>query len=246
MARPLNAQPYLGAVKTGTTHDFSDGWCVGYNGKVTLGIWVGFHQGRDAIQNNAFGRKLAFRPWSEVMNVAERTYPSQEIVPPEGLSPARICAKSGLLATRYCYEPVDDEVKGKSFRYTGQTVLLRADRSKLGLCDTHGKGGIGTNEVLERYGPLAVESGDQQHLAVPPILPKSPGLIGEDPYDSELVNLADTVGEISVFVRGPSLLLDTEILGDSDGGCAAAQTEEDRNHDRVVLLGAFRIHGGTG
>lgn len=217
-AKALNRQPFPGAVKTGTTHDFADGWCVGYNGAVTLGVWVGFHQGNDAIHPNAFGRSLAFRPWSEVMNAAENDYPGVAQNPPDGLTPVRVCAGSGLLATRYCYEPVEDPEKGVSFRYTGSTELLRANREKLGLCDLHGKGGIGTNEVLERYGPLAVESGEQQHLAIAAILPKSKGLIGEDPYGAELINLQASDEEISVFVRGPSLLLDTEIIGEMDTG----------------------------
>ncbi len=217
-AATLRQQPFPGAVKTGTTHDFADGWCVGYNGNVTLGVWVGFHQGKEAIYENAFGRHLAFHTWSEMMNAAEDSYPAVEIEPPEGLSLAKVCSASGLLATRYCYEPVEDPRKGRSFRYTGYTDLLRADRKKLGLCDTHGKGGIGTNEVLERYGPLAVESGDQQFLPVAPILPQTSGLLGEDPYNAELVNLENTNEELSIFVRGPGLLLETEIRGDSDGG----------------------------
>ena len=80
------------------------------------------------------------------------------------------------------------------------------------------EGGIGTNEVLKRYGPLAMESGDQQLLPVAPILPQASGLIGEDPYNAELVSLENIQGELSIFVKGPSLLLETEILGDEDGG----------------------------
>jgi membrane carboxypeptidase/penicillin-binding protein len=214
----LKRQPFPGVVKTGTTHNFADGWCVGYNGTVTLGIWVGFHQGTSAIHENAFGRTLAFRPWSEVMNVAEKEYPGLALEPPSALTPVRVCSGSGLLATRYCYEPVEDPEKGTSFRYTGHAELLRTDGQKLGLCDLHGKGGIGTNEVLERYGPLAVESREQQHLAVAQILPKTSGLIGEDPYDAELINTQPGAEEISIFVRGPSLLLDTKIIEKGDGG----------------------------
>ncbi|MBJ06633.1 MAG: hypothetical protein CMO40_05870 [Verrucomicrobiaceae bacterium] len=217
-ASTLKRQPFTGVVKTGTTHDFADGWCVGYNGAVTLGVWVGFHQGKKAIHQNAFGRKLAFRPWSEVMNAAESSYPGVEMERPQGLSLAKICGESGLLATRYCYELVQDPNRGRSYRYTGLSEMLRANRSKLGLCDTHGKGGIGTDEVLERYGPLAVESGDQRHLPVAPIVPTSSGLVGEDPYNSELISLDEAGGELSIFVRGPSLLLETEVRGDSEEG----------------------------
>ena len=63
-----------------------------------------------------------------------------------------------------------------------------------------------------------METGDQQLLPVAPILPQTSGLVGEDPYNAELVDLEDAKGELSIFVQGPSLLLETEILGDSDGG----------------------------
>ena len=121
---------------------------------------------------------------------------------------------------------MEDTLGNRNFRYAGKTEWLRADRIKLGLCDTHGKGGIGTNEVLKRYGPLAMESGDQQLLAVAPILPQGSGLVGEDPYDAELVSLENAKGEMSVFVKGPSLLLETEILGDGDGGIPLRRPEK--------------------
>ena len=179
---------------------------------------MGFHQGKKAVYENAFGKNLTFRPWAEVMNVADQHYPGKGVELPEGLSPTKVCSHSGLLATRYCYDSVEDTEGNRSFRYAGQTEWLRADRAKLGLCDLHGKGGIGTNEVLKRYGPLAMESGAQQLLPVAPILPQVSGLIGEDPYNAELVSLENAQGELSIFVKGPSLLLETEVLGDGDGG----------------------------
>ena len=217
-ASAIASPSFPGAVKTGTTHDFADGWSLGYNGRVVLGVWVGFHQGKKAVYENAFGKHLTFRPWAEVMNIADQHYPGKGIEVPEGLTPAKVCRHSGLLATRYCYDSVEDTQGNRSFRYAGKTEWLRADRIKLGLCDLHGKGGIGTNEVLKRYGPLAMESGDQQLLPVAPILPQASGLIGEDPYNAELVSLENIQGELSIFVKGPSLLLETEILGDEDGG----------------------------
>ncbi len=131
-AGALAEQPFPGAVKTGTTHNFADGWCVGYNGTVSLGIWVGFHQGNDPIYPNAFGRSLAFQPWAEIMNEAESSHAGRSIDPPDSLEPVKVCSGSGLLVTRYCYEPVEDEIKGVNFRYTGRTELLRADPREAG------------------------------------------------------------------------------------------------------------------
>ncbi len=80
----------------------------------------------------------------------------------------------------------------------------------------HGKGGIGTNEVLERYGPQTVDAAQHQRLAVSPIRPKAPAVIGEDPYHSEPVSLDPVEEEMSIFIRGPSDTLDAEVLGDGD------------------------------
>lgn len=214
-ASKLVEKPFHGAVKTGTTHDFADGWSVGYNGKVTLGVWVGFHQGRNAIYPEAFGRDLTFKPWSDVMNVAAEKYAGEPLKQPKGVEPVRVCSRSGLLATRYCYESADSQGNGQ-VRYTGISELVRIEREKLGLCDLHGKGGIGTNEVLERYGPMAVDFGDRKHLSVAPILPTMVGLVGEDPYGAELVALDEAKEEISVFVRSPTLMLDAEVLTQGD------------------------------
>jgi penicillin-binding protein 1A len=216
-AGKLNAQPFLGAVKTGTTHTLTDGWCLGYNGTVTLGVWVGFHQGtRDPIFPNSFGRSLALDPWTETMNEAEAVFPGKAVEVPAGLEAVRVCSRSGLLATRYCYEPVPHPEHGVTFRYTGHRELLRANREKLGLCDLHGKGGIGTDEVLELYGPMAIDPEEQQHLAVRPIQPKGSGLVGEDPYNAELVSQDPVDEEISIFVQGPTLTLDSEVIGLGD------------------------------
>lgn len=206
-------QPFYGAVKTGTTHTFTDGWALGYNGAVTLGIWVGFHQGvNEPIYPNAFGRKLAFPSWSNVMNEAQQSFPSKPVEVPGGLEAVRICSTSGLLSTRYCYEAVDHPERGVTFRYTGASELLRKDREKMGLCDFHGKGGIGTNEVLARYGPKATDAGEQ-HLAVIPIIPTTPGLVGEDPYNAELASTDSEEEGLSIFVRDPGLMLNADILG---------------------------------
>lgn len=212
----LAEQPFHGAVKTGTTHDFADGWSVGYNGNVTLGVWVGFHQGRKAIYPEAFGRDLTFKPWSDVMNVAAEHYAGEQVKAPKGVEPVRVCSRSGLLATRYCYESAETPGQGARVRYTGISEMVRVEREKLGLCDLHGKGGIGTNEVLERYGPMAVDVGDRKHLSVAPILPETSGLIGEDPYGAEVVALDEAKEEISVFVRSPTLMLDAEVLTQGD------------------------------
>ena len=213
----LVEHPFHGIAKTGTTHSFSDGWCVGYNGSVSLGVWVGFHQGHNrAIHENAFGRTLAFRPWMEVMNRAAEAYPGREVERPATLESVTVCGKSGLLATRYCYERVADGAHGESLRYTGYQEDLPVDREKFGLCDVHGRGGVGTDQILAQYGPEGGHAGRSQQVTVSPIHPKAPALLGDDPYNSEVVELAEEDEEVDLFVRGDGLSLDFIVQGEDE------------------------------
>lgn len=55
------------AVKTGTSKDMRDNWCVGYSRKYTVGVWVGNFNG-EAMQDVS-GISGAAPVWSEVMTV---------------------------------------------------------------------------------------------------------------------------------------------------------------------------------
>ncbi len=215
-AGDLAGAPFRGAAKTGTTHSFSDGWCLGYNGKVSLGIWIGFHQGQEGIHENAFGRLLAFRPWRELMNLAGRTHPGEPVERPGTLEPVTVCSRSGLLATRYCYESAGGDGPGGTLRYMGYTEYLRKDRPKLGLCDVHGSGGVGTDQILAQYGPEGGPGVPDQQVTVSPIHPKAQALLGEDPYNSELVTLAPDDEEVDRFVHGERLSLDFIVPGEEE------------------------------
>ena len=215
--KQLIEQPFHGAVKTGTTDSFSDGWCVGYNGAATLGIWVPFHQGRNrSIADQAFGRELAFSPWRDVMNQAREHYPGHQLEVPSELDTVTVCGKSGLMATRYCYEPAHGSGIGENLRYMGYREFLRGDRAKLGLCDVHGRGGIGTDQILAEYGPEGGNGGRSSMVTVSPIHPKAPALLGTDPYDSEVVALAPEDEEVDRFVRGEGLSVDFIVQGEEE------------------------------
>jgi penicillin-binding protein 1C len=40
------ATTFWAAVKTGTSKDMRDNWCVGYSDKYTVGVWVGNFNGQ--------------------------------------------------------------------------------------------------------------------------------------------------------------------------------------------------------
>ncbi|MDP0491735.1 MAG: transglycosylase domain-containing protein [Verrucomicrobiota bacterium JB023] len=183
------ADPDLTVVKTGTNHNFSDAWAVGYNGKLTCGVWVGFWDGRRAIHDMAFGRDLAFPIWSRVMNTAARSNPGAEVPRPATLTTVQLCEVSGRKATRYCYESVFDPEFGVSLASTAYPEYLRVGQDEVGLCPVHGTGGVAPSQD---FAPDTEES-RQRRLSVPPIIVSESSLLGDDPYQSRVVEAPEEV-----------------------------------------------------
>ncbi len=208
---------FPGVAKTGTTNTFSDGWSLGYNGTVSLGIWVGFAQGGKApIYDGAFGKKLTYPAWARVMSAAESLFPGLEVPVPDSLELVGICERSGLLATpRYCYDRVETPEGERNYR-TVYREYLRKDRPKLGFCDVHGQGGVAIDEVLSSYGPDAVKSTHEETLAVTPIRPQAPALIGSDPYKSVVLSLAPGSEDGMAVMQGPVFLQDFGVPGEEE------------------------------
>jgi penicillin-binding protein 1C len=66
------------AVKTGTSKDMRDNWCVGYSRRYTVGVWVGNFTGEPMW--NVSGMSGAAPIWLEVMNWLHKSMPS---IPPD-------------------------------------------------------------------------------------------------------------------------------------------------------------------
>ncbi len=56
------------SVKTGTTQDFKDGWAVGYNKKIVVGVWTG--NNNNASMRNAPGVTVSAPAWKTFFNYA--------------------------------------------------------------------------------------------------------------------------------------------------------------------------------
>lgn len=67
------------AGKSGTVHDYTDAWFVGFDGEVTCGVWVGYDQPKP-LASEAFGSQLALPVWAEIMNglAADSPLPATE------------------------------------------------------------------------------------------------------------------------------------------------------------------------
>jgi penicillin-binding protein 1C len=71
------------AVKTGTSKDMRDNWCIGFSDRYTVGVWVGNATG-DAMRNVS-GVHGAAPVWNEVMVALHAGRPSQAPRAPDGL-----------------------------------------------------------------------------------------------------------------------------------------------------------------
>jgi penicillin-binding protein 1C len=77
------ATPFWSAVKTGTSKDMRDNWCLGFTEKFTVGVWVGNAGG--SPMRNVSGVSGAAPVWAEVMRSLHQQLPSREPLPPSGL-----------------------------------------------------------------------------------------------------------------------------------------------------------------
>jgi penicillin-binding protein 1A len=72
------------AGKTGTTDDCSDAWFVGFNGKYTTGVWMGF-DAKASLGRHEYGGKAALPVWMSFMKEALAGLPSTGYPAPPGI-----------------------------------------------------------------------------------------------------------------------------------------------------------------
>lgn len=206
----LVEKPFTGAGKGGTTHDFSDAWFLGYNGRVSCGVWTGFLQGNsEPIYPGAFSRDLAMPVWTAAMNAAAPAFGGKEISKPESLVEVEICSVSGQRATQFCQEMVEDVATGTV--RSESTVIregFRKGTENLPFCSLHS--GSSNGELDPSMALTNLPAMDAL-----PIRPKEPVLLGDDPYHAELPSYAVGGGQPGL-VRRSTNVLDSLDLGDFD------------------------------
>jgi len=94
--------PFPAAVKTGTSHHFTDNWAVGVTGGFTVAVWVGNFDGQP--MRGVSGVTGAGPLLHRAMLVTAHRYAPGELPSPRaaGATRTRICALSGLRATAGC------------------------------------------------------------------------------------------------------------------------------------------------
>ncbi|HSQ77475.1 MAG TPA: penicillin-binding protein 1C, partial [Nitrospirota bacterium] len=89
---PLSTR-FWTAVKTGTSKDMRDNWCVGYSEHYTTGVWVGNFSG--AAMWNVSGVSGAAPIWLEIMNYLHRATPSRQPSAPSGVTSRMVVFSEG-------------------------------------------------------------------------------------------------------------------------------------------------------
>ena len=82
------ATPFWTSVKTGTSKDMRDNWCVGYSRDYTVGVWAGNFSGEPMW--NVSGITGAAPVWLEIMTYLHRARSSHAPAPPAGVVRARV------------------------------------------------------------------------------------------------------------------------------------------------------------
>lgn len=205
----LLEKPFYGAGKGGTTHDFADTWFIGYNKRITCGVWTGFLAGNgDPIYPGAFSRDLSMPVWQAAMNAAAPSFGGDPLSPPGSVVNVSICSTSGQKATEFCQEHVEDINTGTiRSRSTAKPEYFRKGTENLPFCNIHS--GVGTiGEVASPDMALLNLSA----LDAVPVRPKEPVLLGDDPYHTEVPSFAAISAEPGL-VRRRTNVLDSLDLG---------------------------------
>ena len=82
LSNPL-ATRFWAAVKTGTSKDMRDNWCIGFSQKYTVGVWVGNFEG-DSM-HDVSGVTGAAPAWLEIINALQEKQTSNPPEPPKGI-----------------------------------------------------------------------------------------------------------------------------------------------------------------
>jgi membrane carboxypeptidase/penicillin-binding protein len=176
------------AGKTGTTNDFKDAWFIGFTPKLAAGVWVGFDEPR-TILPNGFAADVAVPAWAKFMKAATSDDKPEWLVPPPGVTTARVCRISGRLASDGCddveVQARDGNLERRSMIYT---EYFARGTEPTSYCDLHPNRTIlaqiaGLFTGHEKPAPL--NANDPAVAPVPSAVPSATATSGTIPAEIE-------------------------------------------------------------
>ncbi|SHM33818.1 penicillin-binding protein 1C [Duganella sacchari] len=129
------ATTFWAAVKTGTSKDMRDNWCVGYSDRYTVGVWVGNFDGQSMW--DVSGVSGAAPVWRDVMDYLHRSQGSRAPKAPAGVVRQQITYHPAVEASRNEWfiagteSPlialVQDGQRGPKILYPGDASIIALD-----------------------------------------------------------------------------------------------------------------------
>ncbi|MEO5933466.1 MAG: penicillin-binding protein 1C [Duganella sp.] len=129
------ATTFWSAVKTGTSKDMRDNWCLGYTDRYTVGVWVGNFDGQPMW--DVSGVTGAAPVWRDVVDYLHRDAPGRAPTAPSGVARQRIVYQPALEAARGEWflagtgSPVvalvDDAGRAPRILYPGEAGIIALD-----------------------------------------------------------------------------------------------------------------------
>ncbi|MFH1146693.1 MAG: penicillin-binding protein 1C [Pseudomonadota bacterium] len=151
LENPL-ATRFWTAVKTGTSKDMRDNWCIGYTESYTVGVWVGNFKG--APMWDVSGVTGAAPIWFEIMNYLHHGRPGRPPKVPKGVAARSVCfADEGLIKKEVFIRGTEtDRIRKQTiepvtrilYPATGEIIALDPDipaENQRIFCESSVKGG---------------------------------------------------------------------------------------------------------
>jgi penicillin-binding protein 1C len=124
LENPLSTR-FWSAVKTGTSKDMRDNWCIGYSEKYTVGVWVGNFSGEPMW--DVSGITGAAPVWLEIMNHLHKDGSAVSRRQPGGVTARKVKFNSSFESGRLEWfirgtEPESSEIEDKKAAYVPKIV----------------------------------------------------------------------------------------------------------------------------
>nr|WP_306604457.1 penicillin-binding protein 1C [Azonexus sp.] len=117
--------PYWSAVKTGTSKDMRDNWCVGFSRRYTVAVWVGNASG--SPMHDVSGISGAAPAWREVMDWLQRGDPGKGRAIVDSRPPT---APAGLSQRAIRFVPASEPARSEWFLHGTEMSVIHAASAK--------------------------------------------------------------------------------------------------------------------
>ncbi len=213
------------AGKTGTSYGFTDLWFLGYDERLTCGVWMGFDKPQQ-IFRGAFSRDLALPVWVDVMNASRGDFPSSPLKAPVTVEQVQVCRLSGDLATDKCIEKIRRPDGTEVTESTAYTEYARIGKAPSAACPLHSGGPQSyVKEISEEEWPRAAAAIDLSKIR-PVDISSLPVVGAADPYQS--VSPASMGGMAAEMPVAEAVAVNAFVLPDGTAGGAGSAIPEVR------------------